>query len=86
MGPEADEKSESRAAWLWVRNWPTFAIVKGDEEAANESGREGGLFCGFVDQLSDTKSHPRAVKSGESSVTTREKSDFVPNEGKGFCT
>lgn len=49
--------------------------MKGDEEAANKSGREGGLFYGFVDQLSDTKSHPRAVKSGENSVTT-------PNEGK----
>lgn len=56
--------------------------MEGDEEAASESGREGGLFCGFVDQLSDTKSHPRAVKSGENSVTTREESDFVPNEGK----
>jgi hypothetical protein len=69
MDLEADETSGKTS--VTARGWLTFANLKGDEEAANETGREGGLCCGFVDQLSDTKNHPRVAKSGENIVTTR---------------
>jgi len=60
MGSEADETSGKSSGTVQGRL--TFRSLKGDEETASETGREGGLCCGFVDQPCDPKNHPRARK------------------------